>query len=352
MPEQDLSQTLQEQVKTAFAHVTPLHIIGGNSKSWFGRVPQGQPLSVSAHQGVCNYEPTELVITARAGTRLQAIEALLHDHQQMLPFEPPHFADSATLGGVMACGLSGPRRPYAGAARDLVLGMNILNGRGEMLHFGGEVMKNVAGYDVSRLMVGALGTLGVLLEISLKVLPLPAREMTLLQECDAATAIRRMNQWAGRPLPMSAACHVDGKLYVRLSGAATAVEAAQRELGGDVLPKDAAFWQQVRELTHDFFQTDTPLWRFSLPATAPAFSQPCLIDWGGAQRWLHAPVEAMASLRQQAEAVGGHVQLFRGGQHLAVFHPLPAGLASVQQGLKQAFDPKGILNPQRLSTSY
>ncbi len=352
MQEQDISQALQEQVKTAFQQHTPLQIIGGNSKHWFARAAQGTPLAVSAHQGIINYAPSELVITARAGTRLSDIEQRLKENQQMLPFEPPYFADSATLGGVIACGLSGPRRPYAGAARDMVLGMTILNGRGERLHFGGEVMKNVAGYDVSRLMVGALGTLGVLLDISLKVLPQPAREITLVQECDAATAIIRMNQWAARPLPLSATCHVDQRLYVRLSAAVSAVATAQARLGGEVLPDDAVFWQQVRELKHPFLQTHLPdeqaLWRFSVPATSPAFSQACWIDWGGAQRWLHAPLKDMPQLRQQAEKLGGHVQLFRGGQHLAVFHPLPAALARVQQRLKQAFDAKGILNPQRM----
>jgi len=350
MQAQDLSQDLQQQVKAAYEQQTALQIIGGNSKSWFGCTPQGEPLHLGTHQGVVNYEPTELVITARAGTCLQDIENLTQDNQQMLPFEPPYFADSATLGGVIACGLSGPRRPYAGAARDLVLGMKILNGRGEILHFGGEVMKNVAGYDVSRLMVGALGTLGILLEISLKVLPLPAREITLVQECDAATAITRMNQWAARPLPLSATCHVDGKLYVRLSGATSAVKDTQTKLGGEVLNNDTHFWQQVRELTHVFFQANQPLWRFSVPSTTPAFSQTCIIDWGGSQRWLHAPVEDMAKLRQQAEQAGGHVQLFRGEQTqtLEVFHPVSKGIMRLQHGLKQAFDPKGILNPGRM----
>ncbi len=349
MNEHDGSERLQQQVKQAFAQHTPLQICGGGSKTWFGGAPQGEPLQLAAHQGVISYEPTELVITARAGTRVQDVEKILAEQGQMLPFEPPHFADSATLGGVIACGLSGPRRPYAGAARDFVLGVKIINGRGEILHFGGEVMKNVAGYDVSRLMVGALGTLGVLLEISLKVLPLPARDITLAHVCDADTAIRHMNQWAGRALPLSGTCH-DGKtLFVRLSGAVSAVQAGQAELGGEVLEDGAGFWSQVREQQVDFFHDAQPLWRLSVPPTAPALPQPCWMDWGGAQRWWHAPLSELSALRRQAEAMGGTVQLFRGRtDHEAVFHPLSASILRLHQGLKQAFDPRLILNPGRM----
>lgn len=215
----DRTQQLQEQVLDVLARDVSLHITGSGSKAFLGRAVEGELLDVATHRGIVHYQPTELVITARAGTTLREIEAVLEEHKQILAFEPPHFGDAATLGGTFACGVSGPRRAYAGAARDFVLGMKLINGRGELLHFGGEVMKNVAGYDVSRLMTGAMGTLGVILEVSLKVLPRPSYELTLAHACTAAAAITRMNQWAGRPLPVSATCFVDGVLYVRLSGA-------------------------------------------------------------------------------------------------------------------------------------
>ena len=294
-----------------------------------------------------SYEPTELVVTARAGTPLAEIEAALSEKGQMLGFEPPYFGEAATLGGTIACGFSGPRRPYAGSARDFVLGTKIINGKGEILKFGGEVMKNVAGYDVSRLMAGALGTLGVLLEISLKVLPKPAKELTLSFEMPADKAITTMNAWAGRPLPLSAACHLDNTLYIRLSGTEPGVRAASTKLGGAVVENGDGFWRELREHQRNFFQNDIPLWRLSVPPATPPINLPgkWLIDWGGAQRWLKSDAPANA-IRQHAESVGGYVTLFRhDARNGATFHSLPAQLATLHQNLKRAFDPDGIINP-------
>jgi glycolate oxidase FAD binding subunit len=345
----DNSATLQDAVCSAAANGTPLQLVGSGSKAFYGRSTQGQPLPLAAHRGIVDYEPSELVITARAGTPLAEIEAALAERNQMLGFEPPHFGTDATLGGTLACGLSGPRRPYAGAARDFVLGMKIINGNGELLSFGGQVMKNVAGYDVSRLMVGALGTLGVLLEASLKVLPRPAEELTLAREAEADEAIRTMNEWAGRALPLSA-CAYDGmRLYTRLSGASTALRATRLKLGGELIEDGGGFWMSVRELRHGFFSSDAQLWRLSVPPAAAAIDLPgqWFIDWGGAQRWLRSSAPADA-IRAAAVRAGGHATLFRGGDREVVFQPLAAPLLAVQQRLKQCFDPHGILNPGRL----
>ncbi len=343
----DISQKLAEAVKAAAAARTPLTITGSGSKRFYTGKPEGEPLDVTGHRGIVSYEPTELVVTARAGTPLAEIEAALSEKGQMLGFEPPYFGAAATLGGTIACGFSGPRRPYAGSARDFVLGTRIINGKGEILHFGGEVMKNVAGYDVSRLMVGALGTLGVLLEASLKILPKPAKEITLCFEMPADKAITTMNAWAGRPLPLSAACHIGDTLYVRLSGTEPGVRAAGTKLGGAVVEKGDEFWRELREHQRGFFQDATPLWRLSVPPATPPLNLPgkWLIDWGGAQRWLKSDVPANA-IHEHAEDAGGYATLFHhGARNGATFHPLPAQLATLHQNLKRAFDPDGIINP-------
>lgn len=347
----DDSATIQEAIRAAAAAKTPLSIKGGGSKAFYGRQPSGKPLEIARHRGVTSYEPTELVITARAGTPLAEIEMLLAEQGQMLAFEPPYFGSHATLGGTVACGLSGPRRPYAGAVRDMVLGVKIINGQGQILGFGGQVMKNVAGYDVSRLMAGSLGTLGVLLEISLKVLPRPAMEVTLSQDRDAANAIRLFNTWAKQPLPLSA-CAFDGeRLYVRLSGSEETIRAARNKIGGDTLSNDVGFWEKVREHTHIFFQRNAqPLWRWSVPATTPPIDLhgEWKIGWGGAQRWFRSEL-APEAVRAAAENVKGYVTLFRGGDRTGeVFHPLPPALMALHQRLKQAFDPHRILNPGRM----
>lgn len=346
----DIATELQEAVRGAAARGTTLRIAGGGTKDFYGRQTNGQTLDAGKHRGVLAYEPTELVLTARAGTPLAEIEATLAGKGQMLGFEPPHYGKAATLGGTVACGLSGPRRPWSGSARDFVLGAKILNGRGEILRFGGQVMKNVAGFDVSRLMAGALGTLGVLLEVSLKVLPRPEQEQTLAFPLPPAQAIATMNDWSRQPLPLSAAAHVGDTLYIRISGTGSALRAARVRLGGEPLEKGAEFWREINEQQRQFFAGPQPLWRLSLPAATPPLDLPgkWLLDWGGAQRWLRSDAPA-ADIRRAAEAAGGHATLFRGGDRREeVFHPLAPALKTLHRNLKQAFDPAGILNPGRL----
>ncbi len=355
---QAIIDQLAATLRTAAERRQPLHIQGGSSKAFYGhpRTELSELLDITPYQGIVNYEPTELVITARAGTRLSAIESVLREHGQMLAFEPPHFTTSATLGGCVAAGLSGPRRASAGAVRDFVLGVRMLDGNGRDLHFGGQVMKNVAGYDVSRLMAGSLGTLGVLLEISLKVLPLPMTEKTICLEMNATQAIEQMNRWAGKPLPISATCHVDGQFYVRLSGADTAIRAAQMQLGGEPYTDGDAFWQALREQTHSFFEPAATLWRLSVKSTTPECHLPGkqLMEWNGALRWLVCQDDTAAlALREAAQAAGGHATLFRSGNHaIPVFQPLTPALLHLHRRLKQQFDPAGILNPGRLYPEF
>lgn len=352
--EHDISDALAQDIRAAAAQGTARRIVGGNSKAWFGRTIDAPALSTAPHRGIISYEPTELVISARSGTPLHDIEELLAQHGQMLAFEPPYFGASATLGGTIACGLSGPRRPYAGAARDFVLGARIINGRGEVLRFGGKVMKNVAGYDIARLMCGAFGTLGLLLDVSLKVLPRPAATLSLVFPCSARDAIERMNTWSGQPLPLSAACHDGQVMTLRLEGAESAIRAAQTQLGGDVLADDAAFWRSVREHSHAFFSRAGELWRLSVPpATAPLeLPGEWFIDWGGAQRWLISPARA-EDIRSAVQAVGGHASRWRRPTGSSpVFHPLAPGVLAWHRQLKAAFDPRGILNPRKLYDEF
>lgn len=326
-----------------------MRIVGGDTKSFYGRPLSAEPVATLAHSGIVDYEPTELVFTARSGTVLADVESTLADHGQMLAFEPPFFGDGGTLGGAVACGLSGPRRPYAGAVRDFVLGMRVVNGRGEDLSFGGQVMKNVAGYDVSRLMVGAMGTLGLILEVSLKVLPLPKAECTLMLEADAKNAIAMQNAWAKKASPISATCHVAGQLYVRLSGAEKGVLSARKNIGGEEMVQAARFWSDIRDHRHDFFDGAQPLWRISVPLAAKplAADGDCLMEWSGGLRWLKsdAPVK---TLRDLANHAGGQATLFRGGDRNDVFHPMDAGLVHLHRNLKKAFDPAGVFNPGRM----
>jgi glycolate oxidase FAD binding subunit len=347
----DNTSQLQARVHAAIATGAPLNIRGSGSKAFMGRPPTGDPLDVTTHTGIVNYQPKELVITARCGTTLEELEAALAEQGQTLPFEPPRFGPGATLGGTIACGLSGPARPYLGAARDLVLGTRVLTGRGEVLRFGGEVMKNVAGYDVSRLMTGALGTLGVQLEVSLKVSPVSAATRTLVQERNPAEAIERMNRWAGRPLPITATCYDGERLWVRLAGAEMGVAQAARDVGGEQVADADAFWRaRVREQGHGFFAGPTPLWRLSVPQSTPPLDLPGkqMIEWGGAQRWLRSDAEP-ETIRAAARDAGGHASLFRGGDRTGeVFHPLPPPLLTLHLALKRAFDPQGLLNPGRL----
>ncbi len=346
----DISNMLVEQVESALQNQTPLNICGGGSKSFLGREPKGVELHTREHTGIVNYQPEELVLTARSGTRLNEIEATLAEHRQMLAFEPPHFSEDATIGGTLACNLSGPSRPWQGSVRDHVLGVRLINGRAEHLRFGGQVMKNVAGYDVSRLQAGAFGTLGVLTEVSLKVLPMPAATQTLVYEIPADAAIKQMNQHAGSSVPLTAACWFDGKMYLRLSGTVSAVNAATGKLGGERLSQPESFWQQLREQQLSFFNNDTPLWRFSVNSTASHTFPEALwiIDWSGTQRWLQGDYE-MDALVELALKQGGHVSRFRSNDCASdVFQQPSSAAKKLQQNLKQAFDPQGMFNPGRL----
>lgn len=343
---------LREQVLAAAAHAQPLQIQGGGSKAWYGRQSSGQLLDTRAYRGILSYEPTELVITACAGTPLREIEAVLAEQQQMLACEVPHFSEHATFGGMLAAGLAGPRRPYAGAVKDFVLGTALMDGRGQIAEFGGQVMKNVAGYDVSRMLAGSLGTLGLILHASVKVLPKPVAETTLVFALSEADALRKMNTWAGQPLPISATCWYVGRLLVRLSGAQAAVDAARHSMGGEEISDASNWWQALREQTLDYFSQDEAhvLWRLSLPPTTPALplTGKSLIEWGGAQRWLYSD-ESPERIQTLAREAGGHASIFRGGDRQAeVFAPLSAPLLRIHQHLKQAFDPAGIFNPGRM----
>jgi glycolate oxidase FAD binding subunit len=345
-------QEFKERIAAATASGGALRIVGGGTKDWYGNRLQGEPLSTRSYSGIVDYEPTELVITGRCGTPLAEIETALAEHNQMFAFEPPHFGIGTTIGGVVASGLSGPRRATVGAVRDFVLGAVLMDGKGEALHFGGQVMKNVAGYDVSRLMTGAMGTLGLLLEVSVKVLPRPPVETTLRFELDQADAIRRLNEWGGQPLPISASAWQNGILLLRLSGATAAVAAAKNKLGGEELGACADIWADLREQRSEFFcvQDAHSLWRLSLPSTATPLTFPGdqLIEWGGAQRWLKtdAPASDIRAITAQA---GGHATLFRGGdKQVGVFHPLTPTQAMLHRNLKAAFDPARIFNPGRL----
>lgn len=351
---QDRTHDLQAQVRDAARDARALAIQGGATKAFLGQAATGELIALGEHAGVLRYQPEELVLTARAGTSLTEIESTLAERGQMLAFEPPHFGPGATLGGTIACGLSGPARATAGSARDFVLGVRLLNGRGDDLRFGGEVMKNVAGYDLSRLMAGAFGTLGLLLEVSLKVLPRPVATRTVMQEHGLEAALDRMAHWGGQPLPISATCHDGERLFVRLSGAERGVAAAAERIGGDTLEEREAelLWRDgLREHGHAFFHGDAPLWRLSVPPASPPLGLPGpqLIEWGGAQRWLRSDDTPSAEIRAAVAAVGGHATLFRGQRgDETVFHPLPPALRLLHRRLKAAFDPTGILNPGRL----
>ena len=358
-------ERIVEQVADAVSRRTALCIRGGGTKDFYGQCLQGRLLDTRGLSGVVAYEPSELVVTTRCGTPLQELEALLAQHGQCLPFEPPHFGPAATVGGMVAAGLSGPARASSGPLRDYVLGLQMVNGQAEVLQFGGQVMKNVAGYDVSRLMVGAIGVLGVITEVSLKVLPCAPAQATRVFACSQQQALRMLQGWAAEPLPLNASCwEADdgGRLRLRLRGARAAVEAAGIRLGGEQLADGAAteFWLGLREQTLPVFAlTDGQcLWRLSVPDIAPVLELPAhvtapLLEWGGALRWVRAPVTSSAALRAAVAAVGGTASVFRrasiASQHeVVVFHPLAATNLRIQRALKQQFDPAGIFNPARL----
>ena len=365
-----------ERVRAAAADQSPLRLRGGGTKDFHGLALQGEVLDTRVLRGIVSYEPSELVVTVRAGTPLAELEATLAEQGQCLPFEPPHFAGAAgqgaTVGGMVAAGLSGPARASVGAVRDYLLGVTLLNGRAELLRFGGQVMKNVAGYDVSRLMAGAWGTLGLLTEVSLKVLPVAPGEATLRFECNQADALRKLHAWGGQPLPLNASCWLQdggvGTLTVRLRGAVAAVEAACKTMGGARLDNAAVApdWSACRDQRLPWFsdraaRPDLALWRLSLPATAPVLSLPAgaqpLVEWHGALRWVQAPLSAGDALREAASAVGGNASVFvaasaDGSSARGIFDLKSKALEQIHARLKSSFDPVGIFNPGRMAPGW
>ncbi len=346
--ERDLAEEFCAQVAAADRAGSPLRIMGGGTKAFYGREVDGSPLDVTGHQGITHYDPVELVVSVRAGTPVYGLERTLAEAGQQLPFEPPHFGAAATVGGMVATGLSGPRRPWSGAVRDFVLGTRLITREGRHLRFGGEVMKNVAGYDLSRLVTGAQGTLGVITEVSLKVLPRPGAAHSLQLQMPLASALTKLARWGRQPVPLTGAAWHHGFLYLRLEGGARSVDANRARLGGEAL--DPAFWQDLREQRLPFFSdADTrPLWRLSIPQVTPPLELEgdWLYDWAGAQRWLRSDAPA-ASIREAAARSGGHATCYTPGI-TDPFTPLTPVLAKYHRQLKARLDPNGIFNPGRL----
>lgn len=352
-----------DAVAAARARRAPLEIRGGATKAFYGEAPRGRPLELGALRGISSYESSELVVTARAGTPLAELEAALAERGQTLAFEPPRFAPGGTVGGMVAAGLSGPARAAAGAVRDYLLGATILTGRGEIQTFGGQVIKNVAGYDVARVLAGSWGVLGVLLEVSLKVVPSRPATATLCFDCGADEAHERLKRLGVKPLPLSASAWFRGRLYLRFAGARAAVELARRNLGGAALEPDAAdaWWADLRDHGLEFFRPDAAalargesLWRLSVPSTAALAElggEQC-IEWNGALRWWRGSA-APADLRAAAAAAGGHATLVRAADKSAGAFAVPAEpLMRIHRRLKEAFDPDGIFNPGRLYAGW
>ncbi len=356
--------TLTLRIRAAIESKSALRITGGNSKAFYRSHSEGEPLPTAGLNGVLSYEPSELVVTAGAGTPVASLEAMLAEQNQCLPFEPPHFAWSgasrqSTVGGLIAAGLSGPARASVGGVRDYVLGLKLINGRAEHLTFGGQVMKNVAGYDVSRLMAGAMGSLGVITEVSLKVLPRAHAEATLVFAAAQAAALEQLHRWGAQPLPLNASLWVDGKLWVRLRGAVAAVESACQRMPRDMAGQriDAAqaqdLWHSCRDQRHAFFTSDAPqghvLWRISVPQSAAVLdlAWPQLVEWHGGLRWLWAPADAGSQLARAARAAGGSAAAFvtRGAQLPAGMQQQDSAEQAIAERLKVSFDPHGVFNP-------
>ena len=348
-----------DQIRSARLRRAPLDIRGGGTKSFYGEQPRGAVLPVKEIAGIYSYEPSELVITVRAGTLLEDVEKALAERRQGLAFEPPRFAPGGTVGGMIAAGLSGPSRASAGSVRDHVLGVSLVNGRGQYLRFGGQVMKNVAGYDVSRLMVGSWGILGVICEVSIKVLPVPGACSTLRFEWEQGRALEQCARWRGLPLPLQSTAWHNGNLYVRLAGTSAAVVAAGSVLGGEALAPDDAlvWWRAVRDHTHPFFAFDAAelargecLWRMSAPLSCGVVKLPGLqfIEWGGALRWCRTSAPP-AEVRAVSTAAGGRAALIQAADKSAgAFSSVSEPLMRIHRAVKIAFDPDGILNKGRL----
>jgi glycolate oxidase FAD binding subunit len=359
LAERDIEADLITQLQAADGQRRYLRIAAGGTKDFYGNPVEAESvLDVAPHQGIVAYEPSELAITVRAGTPLAAVEALLGANGQQLPFEPPHFGPTATIGGMVAAGLSGPRRPYAASVRDAVLGVRIINGRGQVLSFGGRVMKNVAGYDVSRLTAGSLGVLGVLLDVSLKVTPKPVADLSLVREASLKEALGVMRAWAGRSLNLTASAWVAGRLYARLCGSEEALLEGRKVIGGAPLEDGDRFWRDLREHHLGEFEDPRALWRLSVAPAAQdlTLSGEQIVEWGGALRWLRSDAGSEA-VREAAQQAGGHATLFRSARDGArcagsVFTPLAPALMRYHRNLKQAFDPNGILNPGRMYPEF
>lgn len=345
----DCSDKIAAKVQEAYQLKQALQIKAGSTKQFYGRNIQAETLSLTDHSGIIEYEPSELYITARSGTSLREIEKTISEQHQILPCESPYFGETATLGGTVACGLAGPRRVSAGSVRDCILGTEILNGKGELLRFGGKVMKNVAGYDVSRLMCGALGTLGVLMSVSLRLLPKPACEQTIVLTIESSTAINKMNQLANTPMPISATFYDGHDLYIRLSSSLSAIEACTKEIGGELANNNDIFWSSIKEQTHDFFNSDKSLWRISVPPCTEKLnlSGESVLEWNGGLRWCKSDADENI-IRTEVERVGGHATLFKGSTTDQIFHPLSKSSMKLHKKLKHVLDPAGILNPGKM----
>lgn len=341
-----------DTIRAASAEGRKLRIRGGGTKDFYGVALEGDVLDTRGYAGIVDYDPSELVLTVRAGTRVAEVEGALAERGQMLAFEPPRFGPDGTIGGTIGAGFSGPRRAAAGSARDFVLGVRVLDSAGRDLSFGGQVMKNVAGFDLSRLIAGSFGTLALVTEISLKVLPKPQVETTLVFDLADDAAIDAVNRWAGQPLPISATFHAEGRLFVRLSGADAAVESAKSRLGGDELADDAAFWTTVRDQTHPYFASAQTLWRVSLNSTAgPLGLGPQAVEWNGSLRWIATDADA-DRVHAAARAGGGHATLYRGGDRSRGIQRLAPALLALHQRLKQALDPDGLFGPHRIHPAF
>ena len=369
----------REQILNAAKNKTPLSIEGGGTKSWYGNANTCTKLDARPYSGILEYQPEELVITACAGTPLKAIEAALKEKNQVLAFEPPHFGENATFGGAIVAGLAGPGRITVGNFRDFVLGARILDGKGQDLSFGGKVMKNVAGYDVSRLLPGSLGTLSLLLEASVKVLPKPAACATLRCQVSQTKALKILNEWAGQPLPLSASCWIgkvkgeDGELTIRLAGASAAVKAAIPLMSASVDARELdpaqaeIFWNDLREQKLSAFSNlaeNQTLYRLALPAACgpldlPNASEDLVLEWHGQQRWVRAASDdaTFSILKTLAHAHGGHATRFRQGANvdpsmerftLLSENAHSKALEIVQERLRSAFDPAGVFATKRL----
>lgn len=348
----NLEGDLQSQIESVSANGVPVKIIGGNTKAFYGHAVDALDIDVSGHSGIVDYDPAELVITLRAGCKLKEVESLLAENNQMFGFEPPHFGDEATIGGTVASGLTGPRRAFAGAIRDFILGVKLLNGRGEIVQFGGRVIKNVAGFDVSRLMVGALGTLGVLLEVSIRVIPKFEAETTLIFEhADAQAHIDWINQQRRLPYPISASVWYQGQTKIRLSGSQQGLDSACQDLGGDNKMDSDETWSELKEQSHSFFGQVKTIARVSVPSVEPDFlkDESQLIEWGGAQRWIEAPQDRLDPLRKQLHSHRGTACAYRGyDRHADIFQRPADSMMALHRNLKSSFDPAGIFNPGRL----